>query len=403
MPKLAKQYEQRYSYYGREDVSRNIVSVNSRSHATHGEELKRTSVRHKTQRGKVNPKAERNKRISQLVSVSVLLMLGIFVMPLGFKNMSASVFTKTPYPSLTTDYKNLVYPSLSYLNNNLFLDELMLSGANLKSPKMSPLPMGKEMSGLTTQLNNLASMYPTIHPSVFVWDYKTKDYADINASEIFSAASIIKIPVLLQLFKSIEAGQVALTDEMILTDFYRAEGSGDLQFKAENSKYSLDTLARVMITNSDNSATNMIMSVLGSMNDVNRGILDWGLESTHVRNWLPDLAGTNYTTALDLARMLYNIDNPNFLSKSSGDKIFEYMSRVKNNRLIQAGLGNGASFVHKTGDIGKMLGDAGIVTMPDGNKYIVVIMANRPYNSPQGKEFIVKASEIIYNHMSNKI
>ena len=46
-----------------------------------------------------------------------------------------------------------------------------------------------------------------------------------------------------------------------------------------------------------------------------------------------------------------------------------------------------------------MLGDAGIVLTPTGQKYIVVILANRPYNAPEGKDFIVKASEIIYNYM----
>ena len=135
------------------------------------------------------------------------------------------------------------------------------------------------------------------------------------------------------------------------------------------------------------------------MTDVNQGIRDWGLKHTRVKTWLPDLQGTNHTTARDLATMLYNIENPKFLSMSSREKIFDYMGHVKNNRLIQAGLGQGASFLHKTGDIGKMLGDAGIVYTPNGKKYIVVILANRPYNSPAGKDFIVHASEIIYNYM----
>ena len=75
------------------------------------------------------------------------------------------------------------------------------------------------------------------------------------------------------------------------------------------------------------------------------------------------------------------------------------MSHVKNNRLIQAGLGKDALFVHKTGDIGTMLGDAGIVYMPNNKKYAVVILANRPYNSPQGVNFIKNASKIIYDYM----
>ena len=58
--------------------------------------------------------------------------------------------------------------------------------------------------------------------------------------------------------------------------------------------------------------------------------------------------------------------------------------------------------MHKTGDIGKMLGDAGIVYTPNGKKYIVVMLVNRPYNSPEGKDFIVKASSIVYNYMFNR-
>ena len=101
-----------------------------------------------------------------------------------------------------------------------------------------------------------------------------------------------------------------------------------------------------------------------------------------------------------MGQMLYNIDsNEKFLSEFSRKKIFDYMGHVKNDRLIQAGLGAGSTFLHKTGDIGSMLGDAGIVTTPNSKKYIAVIMANRPHNDPKAAEFIVKASEIIYNYM----
>ena len=188
---------------------------------------------------------------------------------------------------------------------------------------------------------------------------------------------------------------------MTLTDYYRAEGSGGLQFKAENSEWSIDSLARIMITDSDNSATNMLMSKLGSMTDVNSEIRQWGLKNTYVQTWLPDLTGNNKTTSKDIATMLYNIDNnTKFLNINSREKIFDYMGHVHNNRLIQAGLGAGALFMHKTGDIGKMLGDAGIVFTPKGQKYIVVILANRPHNAIAGKEFIVKASAEIYNYLA---
>lgn len=395
MPELARKYEERYYYRESFQYAKSTLKPlpqqterNSNHHIHHRQGPKRNDA-----------KIKRNQLISKVISMSFLLAMGLFVLPVGFKNITKSIFTKSPYPSVKTDYSKIVFPTQNYLHNNWFMGELSLSGAETKKPAMLPLSEGVELTDLENQIKNIMPMYPSIHPAVFVWDYETGNYVDINASETFSAASIIKIPVLLQLFRSIENNQVSLYDEMPLTEYYRSEGSGDLQFRAANSRYTLDQLARVMITHSDNSATNMIMSQIGSMTDVNQGIRDWGLTHTQVHNWLPDLAGTNFTTARDLARMLYNIENPDFLSAESREKIFDYMGHVKNNRLIQAGLGSGASFLHKTGDIGKMLGDAGIVFAPNGKKYIVVILANRPYNSPLGKDFIVKASEIIYNYM----
>ena len=350
---------------------------------------------------KTRKKSDKNRVVAQALGFAILLAVGVFALPTAFRNITLSMLYKSPYPNIKADYNQIVFPTLSYLNNNMFLGERMLSGAvSAKKATMTKLLEGETMSNLEKQIIDIASTYPDIQPSVFVWDYETGNYADINADEAYSAASIIKIPVLISLFKSIESNQVKLGDKMTLKSYYRAEGSGGLQYKAENSLYSLDALARIMITDSDNSSTNMIMSKIGSMNNVNGHIRGWGLNRTQLHTWLPDLDGTNKTTAKELARMLYNIENTDFLSEESRVKIKDYMSHVKNNRLIAAGLGQGAQFLHKTGDIGKMLGDAGIVTMPNGKKYIAVIMVNRPYNSPHGKDFIVKTSEVIYNYMN---
>ena len=76
------------------------------------------------------------------------------------------------------------------------------------------------------------------------------------------------------------------------------------------------------------------------------------------------------------------------------------MSNVKNTSLIKAGLPDNVPFIHKTGDIGTMLGDAGIVYLPSGQRYVVVILALRPHNHINGRLYIQEASKIIYNYMS---
>jgi len=348
-----------------------------------------------------------------IVTLSFLFAFGIFIFPTSYNVLIKQVFypdtlnttvgystdmTKSnPAYSTKINMYSLAMPVTKYINNGIFNNQpLLIPTIEKTHSEITTMYHTSEIAGLKSQLTNLMTQYKSIVPAIYVWEYEQGRYVDINADKIYPAASIIKLPVLVRMFKSIEANQFTIYDEMKFTEEYRSSGSGNLQYSPAGQVYNMDYLAKIMIQDSDNSSTNMIMSKMGGMEDVNAGLRDWGISKTYVRTWLPDLNGTNKTTASDLAKILYNLDNPGFLNVNSREYIIDYMSHVKNNRLIQAGLGEGALFIHKTGDIGTMLGDAGIVYAPNGKKYIVVILAQRPYNSPQGKDFIVKASELIY-------
>ncbi len=348
--------------------------------------------------------------------LSIFTAFAIYVFPVSFNQLIKNILFDSnikinegmpkgyAYNSMENqngaDIYTIANPVTNYISNDHFLNRMLLTPTIQKThSEVTTMYHTNELKALKKQLQDLMKSYPSIHPSIYVWEYENGQYLDINAEEQFSSASIIKLPVLVRLFKSIESNQVTIYDEMTLTDYYKASGSGNLQYMRTGSKYSLDALAKTMIQDSDNSATNMIMAKIGGMDDINVGLRDWGISKTYVRTWLPDLQGTNKTTALDLAKILYNLDNPGFLNINSREYIIDYMSHVKNNKLIAAGLGEGALFIHKTGDIGTMLGDAGIVFAPNGKKYIIVILANRPYNSPLGKDFIVKASNLIYKNI----
>ena len=396
MPKTARQYDYSgsyTSYSGGLYPSGNIAHFHKRNNSIYN------TPRIERQTAK-RPRKKRSLA-HYLVSCAAFLFMLFVIMPYGFNHVTKAIFVPTPYKNIQTDLHDVAFPMTNYLSNAWFMGQRSFRyAANEKQAQMEILKENVNMPVLKSELENLITLYPTIKPAVYVWDYETQNYVDINASEVFPTASIIKIPVLIDLFKSIEAGQVSLDDKMPLTEYFRTEGSGDLQFMARNSLWNIDNLARIMITNSDNSATNMIMAKIGSMTDVNQAIRDWGLKNTQVNAWLPDLNGNNHTTARDLATMLYNIDsNDKFLTEQSRMKMLNYMGHVHNDRLIQAGLGKDSIFLHKTGDIGSMLGDAGIVIAPNGKKYIVAILAKRPHNSAAAKDFIVHASEIIYNYM----
>jgi beta-lactamase class A len=386
MPKMARDYQYQGSFGYQRPYPAIVAPVHTRP------KLKPITPQRIVPKKKTNP-------FAKIVFLTTMILIGMYPLPYTYDRISKPLLFGNSYSEVKVNYQELLSPTVNYLSNDLFLNTRLLTGAKIKRPEMTSVYTTEKMPFLEMKLLKLMSEYKTIDSSIFVCDFYTGKYVDIKASKPYSAASIIKIPVLINLFKSIEANQLTIYDEMALTPYYKADGSGELKNKASGSKYTIDELAKIMIQKSDNSATNMLISSVGGMPDVNAGVRNWGLKNTYINNWLPDIAGTNYTTARDLATMLYNLDNPGFLNINSREYIIDYMSHVENNRLIQAGLDPKALFVHKTGDIGKMLGDAGIVFTPGGKKYIVVILANRPYNSPLGKDFIQKASNIIYNSM----
>ena len=389
-----------YAYQQQQRTNRNLHVVSNSKSPAHRQVKKK----------KTNPIVE---LVRMSVVFSFLAVFMYFVFPTAYNRLVKQVFMPDSIPMNTkssvnmaqakfkkpveADLYKIANPMTNYLSNDMFNNRLLLTPTIEKThSEITTMYHTNEMAGLKSQLTGLMAQYPMIKPSIYVWEYEKGQYVDINGDNLYSAASIIKLPVLVRLFKSIEANQMTIYDEMLLTDYYQSSGSGNLQYAQTGRKYSLDSLAKTMIQDSDNTSTNMIMAKLGGMDDINIGLRDWGISRTYVRTWLPDLKGTNKTTAKDIAKILYNLDNPGFLNINSREFIIDYMSHVKNNRLIAAGLGDGAMFIHKTGDIGTMLGDAGIVFAPNGKKYIVVILANRPHNAPQGKDFIVKASSLIY-------
>jgi len=294
-----------------------------------------------------------------------------------------------------------IHKAEKLVSNDYFLGQNYLGDVNTENPIMATPKYTGIMTRLTGRLQDLAATYPSITPGIFVWDFETGKYVSINGDKQFATASIIKLPILCQLFRRVELGLVNLNDKLSLEDYYYTAGSGYLQYRPKGSTFDINTLAELMIQTSDNTATNMILSVIGGTNEFNRSLRQWGLSSTYMPTWLPDLTGTNVSTPRELATVLYNVDNPEFLSLQSRTRIVEILSHVKNRSLIRAGLPDNALFLHKTGDIGEMLGDAGIVIMPDGRKYIVVIMVKRPWNSYTAKTFINEASKIIYNSFAS--
>lgn len=299
--------------------------------------------------------------------------------------------------------KNFFNSTEAMLTTNSFMGRKFFNdvSVNPDSYSMAKIPLGQEIIGLKAKLMPLAYTNRNYRVGLFIWDAQTRNYVSIRGNEAFKTASVIKIPILIELFRQIDQGLNVINKEVPFNMYQMAEGSGSLQYQPVGNLHSLDYLAQIMIQHSDNTATNIILDEVGGSAALNSVMKAWGIQNGHMENWLPDLSGTNYMSPKDFATMLYNIDNTEFLTPSSRDKIIDYMSNIKHRNLIKYGIPNGASIAHKTGDIGEMVGDAGIVTLANGNKYIVVAMVERPWNSCIAKEIIREASRVTFDYFSN--
>jgi beta-lactamase class A len=157
-----------------------------------------------------------------------------------------------------------------------------------------------------------------------------------------------------------------------------------------------------MIAISDNTATNMIIKRLGGIEKLNQRFEDWGLRATTIRNPLPDLEGTNTTSPKDLATLMGAVDRGELMSLRSRDRLLEIMRQTVTNTLLTPGLGKGATIAHKTGDIGSLVGDIGLIDMPSGKRYIAAVMVKRKHNDRNAQELIRQMSKITYQYFSHK-
>jgi beta-lactamase class A len=268
------------------------------------------------------------------------------------------------------------------------------------TPATSGLYLTQEIIPLKNAVQNLASANQNLTAGVIIVDLDTGAYVDVNSAASFPSASTIKIPILVAFFQDVDAGKIRLDEMLTMQQEMIAGGSGNMQLKPAGTQYTALDVATKMITISDNTATNMLIAKLGGIDALNQRFRSWGLTTTALRNQLPDLQGTNTTSPRELGTLMAMVHQGNLVNMRSRDLILNIMRQTERNNLLPSGLGAGASIAHKTGDIGTMLGDAGLVDIPTGKRYIAAVMVQRPNNDPRAEKLISSISRAAYQQFS---
>ena len=263
------------------------------------------------------------------------------------------------------------------------------------------LQLNQELGALKTQVQVLATENPTLTAGIFLVDLDTGSYLNFNGDTAFASASTIKVPILVAFFQAVEDGKVQLDQMLTLKSEHIVGGSGEMQDDAPGKKYSALEVAKKMIVVSDNTATNMMIELLGGAEVSNQQFTNWGLRATVIRNNLPDLEGTNTTSPQDLINIIAQIDRGNLVSVKSRDRILQIMRQTKNDSLLPRGLGEGSVIAHKTGNINTMLADAGMVDLPNGKRYLVAVMVKHPPETEKPAQTLIRdISRMSYRYLN---
>lgn len=185
---------------------------------------------------------------------------------------------------------------------------------------------------------------------------------DVNGDESFVSASMIKLLVLACLMDEVGDGVLSLEQTYELNAVDIVGGTAHINALPLGTVLSYDELAESMIAYSDNTATNVLIDVLG-MDAINETAKTYGLANTSLQRKMMDFGGTaeNYMSANDAIKLLVGFANGDIGSSALSERAIDYLKAQTDNTALAQGIPEGVSFAHKTGSLNDFRHDGGIV------------------------------------------
>lgn len=242
---------------------------------------------------------------------------------------------------------------------------------------------------------------------IVIRDLNTGWTIKINQDKILPSASLVKIPIMLAAFYAADEGRVRLEDTLTLKSIHKALGSGRLKDAPQGTQFSLRQLIELMILESDNTATNMLIDHLG-LDYLNNCFKKLGLKNTNIVRKMMDFSQRqegkdNFTTALDLANILEKIYKNKLINKTYSQMCLDFLKKQKIKDRIPANLPADTLVAHKTGLEKGICHDAGIVFTGQGDFLICVLTKHRNKTAKAAKEFIAQIAFLAYKYKTVNI
>jgi len=251
----------------------------------------------------------------------------------------------------------------------------------------------------TESLKTILEEFVFTHPaqmSISYTDLTTSDHIGIAENRPYNPASVIKFPVMVAVYEQLHLGKLNLDDTLVFTNDMRVGGAGVIQFQPPGSRFSIRHLVNLMITQSDNTATKMLMEHVG-LGNINRLMKERGLKHTVVRATnLLRAEGLNYSSSRDMNHLLVQLYRGEVFSKELSQEMMTVLLRQQVKWGIPKHLPATIRVANKTGTLDHIKNDVGIVLV-DHHPYAISVFTQRSPNRLFGTGWIAQLSRLVYD------
>lgn len=273
---------------------------------------------------------------------------------------------------------------------------------------------------------------------IYIKHLQTNEEVNIQGDKLFQTASVMKLPVLATLYEKVYKGEINLQQRIQLTEQDYVPGSGVFQEMEYGIKPTIKDLATMMIIVSDNLATDKLLKILGGVNPVKETMDRLGLNNIYIKHSIWELLSlsvgipyqpysselfdeiirrlkeqeidwesvvyqhnkeSNVSSAKDMSLLLELFATGEFVSTKCSREIIDILHRQHYQQRIGGLLPRNTPVANKTGSLGAMYNDAGIVYLPeDKGQYVICVFSNGHSLEYEGDEPIAQISKIAYEY-----
>lgn len=238
----------------------------------------------------------------------------------------------------------------------------------------------------------------------------------INEREMFHAASTMKTPVMIEIFRRVAEGKIRLDDTiMVKNEFFSivdgssyqltpADDSDDEVYQKIGTGQTIDYLLFHMITRSSNLATNLLMQ-LADGKQVTATMRSLGAPSIQVMRGVEDSKAyrqglNNLTSAYDLMKIFEHIALGKAVNKDASEQMVNILLQQYYQDLIPARLPQGTRVAHKTGWISGVHHDSGIIFLPGGGQLVLVLLSKKATDEIATKQMLASTARMVFDFYS---